>query len=211
MAFSGQTVTSLGRRKAVVDVEGHEEADTKLVPHIIDALQAGHRSIVVTTVDTDVVVILIGIHQSIIEQYPDADIWVGFGPKKYFRYYHINTLHEDWGTSKARAMPFFHALTGSDTTSQFCRHGKRAAWNTWTAFHEATEAFLISADQPFIAVDESSHLCKIVERFICLLYESSTELTSVNDQRRELFTKKGKQMEALPPSQACRIFSKVYV
>ena len=61
------------------------------VSHIQDALRAGHRSIVVTTVDTDVVIILIGTHHYTISLYPDADIWVGFGSKTY-RYYHINTI-----------------------------------------------------------------------------------------------------------------------
>ena len=62
MSFSsGLKVASLGGRLAVVDAAGHEEADTKIVSHIQDALRAGHKSIVVTTVDTDdMVIILIG-------------------------------------------------------------------------------------------------------------------------------------------------------
>ena len=97
----------------------------------------------------------------------------------------------------------FHALTGSDTTSQFLRHGKKAAWNTWNTYQEATEVFVIPADNPFMPVDESSELFQHVERFVCLLYEPSTDQNSVNDQRRELFSKKGKSMESLPPSQVC--------
>ena len=61
MSFSSaQKVASLGGRLAVVDVAGHEEMDPKIVSHIKDPLRAGHMSIVVTTVDTDVVIILIG-------------------------------------------------------------------------------------------------------------------------------------------------------
>ena len=67
---------SLGGRLAVVDAAGHEEADTKIVSHIQDALRAGHKSIVVTTVDTNVVIIVIGTHHHTISLYPDADIWV---------------------------------------------------------------------------------------------------------------------------------------
>ena len=149
------------------------------------------------------VIILIGTYRHTISLYPDADIWIGFGSKKSFRYYHVNTLYDDWGSQKCTAMPFFHALTGSDTTSQFLRHGKKAAWKTWGTYQEATEAFVIPADDPFVLVDESAKLFQCVERFICLLYEPSTDLNLVNDQRRELFNKKGKLMEALPPSQVC--------
>ena len=76
-----------------MDAAGHEEADTKIVSHIQDALlRAGHKSIVVTTVDTDdMVIIHIGTHHHTISLYPDADIWVGFGSNTY-RYYHINTI-----------------------------------------------------------------------------------------------------------------------
>ena len=173
--------------------------------HTLDALRTGHKTVVVNTVDTDVVIILLGMHHLFTACYPEADVWVGFGPKKSFRYYHINTLYNDWGSQKCKAMPFFHALTGSDTTSQFLRHGKRAAWKTWATFQEANEAFTIPAGNPFVQVNEMSELFQCVERFVCLLYEPSTDQTCVNDQRRELFSKKGKQMDALPPTQVCVI------
>ena len=38
----------------------HEEADTRIVIHVIQALQSGCTSVLVRTVDTDVVVILFG-------------------------------------------------------------------------------------------------------------------------------------------------------
>ena len=38
----------------------HEEADTQLVVHIVDALKKGQSTFLVRTVDTDIVVILVG-------------------------------------------------------------------------------------------------------------------------------------------------------
>ena len=38
----------------------HEEADTRIVIHVLHALQSGCKSVVIRTVDTDVVVILVG-------------------------------------------------------------------------------------------------------------------------------------------------------
>ena len=38
----------------------HEEADTRIIVHVKDSLERGDRCVMVRTVDTDVVVILIG-------------------------------------------------------------------------------------------------------------------------------------------------------
>ena len=90
-------------------------------------------------------------------------------------------------SDKSRLMPFFHALTGSDTTSQFLRHGKKQAWKTWSSYPEVTDAFVLTADIPFRRISESSAVFPIMEIFVCLMYEHSTELSSVNDQRRDFF------------------------
>lgn len=146
-----------------MNVIGQEEADTKMVAHIEDALRAGHRHIVVMTIDTDVVVvILMGLHQSIPAQYPDADVWVRFGPKKSFRYYHINA---DWGMEKARTMPFFHALTGSDV-------GREQLGVLGRPIMKLLRLFQYLQWNLFLSVTEASNLFTVVERFVCLLYES---------------------------------------
>ena len=80
----------------------HEEADTRIVK---DSLERGDQ---VHTVDTDVVVVLIGEFYNLQEQNPNADIWVGFGTGKHFRYYHINTI---WGGRNAdRCLHFMLSL-----------------------------------------------------------------------------------------------------
>ena len=40
-------------------------------------------------------------------------------------------MYNQLGESRAKALLFFHALTGSDTTSAFRNKGKKNAWNTW--------------------------------------------------------------------------------
>ena len=200
MSPTGQTVISIGNRQAEIDVCGHEEADTKISSHVLDALKAGRKTILVKTVDTDVVIILLGLFHSLSTQFCDADIWIAFGQKKYFRYYHINTLYEAWGERKCRSLPFFHAFTGSDTTSQFFRHGKKSAWHAWTCFPDVTEALLVPSEEPFIHIEIASSLFGLMERFVCLMYDSSSPLLSVNDMRRELFAKRGKSMDFLPPT-----------
>ena len=62
----------------------HEEADTRIVIHVYDALERGAKKVMVRTVDTDVVVILIGQFYNIVGQYSEAEIWVAFGTGKQF-------------------------------------------------------------------------------------------------------------------------------
>ena len=39
----------------------HEEADTRICVHIMDALDNGAKKVYVRTVDTDVIVVLVGV------------------------------------------------------------------------------------------------------------------------------------------------------
>ena len=64
----------------------HEEADTRLVIHLIDALKKGLSTCLVRTVETNVIVILIGQLSYLITVNSDADIWVAFGAGKNFAY-----------------------------------------------------------------------------------------------------------------------------
>ncbi len=61
-----------------------EEANTRIVVHMQHSLECGNRKIVVRTVDTDVVVILIGHFFSLQSQHPQLDLWVAFGTGKHF-------------------------------------------------------------------------------------------------------------------------------
>ena len=51
----------------------HEEADTRMVVYLMNALENGLNSIVVRTFDTDVIVVLISEFHAIHEVFPEAD------------------------------------------------------------------------------------------------------------------------------------------
>jgi len=42
----------------------HEEADTRICVHLQDALTKGARNFLISTVDTDVIVVLVGVSSS---------------------------------------------------------------------------------------------------------------------------------------------------
>ena len=121
----GQRVLSSTLEMLLCD---HEEADMRIVVHVTDALKKGRSTCVVRTVDTDVVVILIGKLFYFTTLNSAANIWVAFGAGKSYMYWHINTIYHNLGEERSLALPFFHHFTGCDTTSAFFRRGKRLAW-----------------------------------------------------------------------------------
>ena len=71
--------------------------------------------------------------------------------------------------------------------SQFVGKGKDSAWNTWLAYPEATNGFMI---QPFETINLESEKFQIIERYVCILYDRTTNITSVNKLRESMFLKK---------------------
>ena len=136
----------------------------------------------VRTVDTDVVVILIGKLHCLLHANADADIWVAFGAGKHFTYWHINYAYNDLGEQKSLALPPFHSFTGCDTTSAFHGRGKKLAWEAWNCYPEVTTAFTYMASNPYasLVVLESPHY-RLLERFTIVLYNKTSNLEDVDE------------------------------
>ena len=66
----------------------HEEADTRIIVHLADAAQQGHRRVMVRTDDTDVVVLIVAHLHSLAL----AEVWVAFGLANHFRYIAAHNL-----------------------------------------------------------------------------------------------------------------------
>ena len=115
----------------------HEEADTRMFVHAADAASRRHKKMIVRTVDTDVVVLAV----SVFEQLGIDELWLDFGVGKHRKYIASHLVAQAIGRRKSKCLPFFHALTGCDTTSSFLGHGKRSAWETWVSFPEVSESF----------------------------------------------------------------------
>ena len=67
----------------------HEEADTRIALHLFSAVRSDARNLLVRTVDSDVIVILVGLFSHF---HQDTNICVAFGTGKFFRYYYINAI-----------------------------------------------------------------------------------------------------------------------
>ncbi|KAG1662942.1 Pinin [Nymphon striatum] len=72
----------------------HEEADTRIFVHCMDAGLKGHKSIMIRTVDTDVVVLAVATFHIL----PVDELWIAFGTGNKFRYlpaHELDTREEE--------------------------------------------------------------------------------------------------------------------
>lgn len=93
----------------------HEEADTRLMLHALDARLTGHRRIKIKTNDTDVVVLAI----SVAHEIQADELWLEYGSGKTLRFLPIHSIAQSLAREKSEALPLFHALTGCDSVI-FC-------------------------------------------------------------------------------------------
>ena len=57
----------------------NHEVDTRIVIHVAHALQQGWKIVKVRTMDTDIIVVLVGVFNRVLQSQPLVDIWVAFG------------------------------------------------------------------------------------------------------------------------------------
>ena len=196
-ATSGEDVLTNSKEQINMDTCNHEEADTRIFVHVDHATKCGHKNIVIRTVDSDVVVL--GVYAA---RVLDIHLWIAFGTGKSFRYLAAHKISNALGEGRTKALPFFHALTGCDTASFFFMHGKKSAWATWNVFSDATEAFHALSNAPS---EVEKNVQAILERFVILLYDRTSDEVAVNRARKCLFTQKGREIENIPPTEAALI------
>ena len=151
-------------------------------------------------VDTDVVVVLVGVFYDLHAIQPLAEIWVTFGVGKNYQLLSIDAICHTLGEPKSRALPVFHALSGCNTNSAFRGRDKKSAWQAWQAFEEVTETFVYLALHSFENLNEDSTHFATIERLVVVLYNRTSPLSLVNDIREKLFCE-NRSIERLPPTQ----------
>ena len=176
----------------------HEEADSRIMVHVGDAVMQGFHKILVRTVDTDVVVLAVSVVQQL-AQTDQIELWIAFGCGKDFRHIPAHQICASLGPQRSLALPMFHAYTGCDTVSHFVQVGKKTAWKVWEAHDEFTKTFfeLHNAPEEIAEGTEAS-----LEYFTILLYDRTATCSSINEVRKNLFIHKGRQMSGLPPTKA---------
>ena len=167
---------------------------TRVFLYALDLSRSGMQRIMIKTVDTDVIVLAVALFSELNLQ----ELQIDFGSGQTQTYYPIHEICNNLGEESAKAMLFFHAFTGCDQTSFFTNYKKKSARSTWQNFADVTATFAkLSSDPTMQAVKDAMPM---LERFVVPMYDRTSNCLDVNSCRRDLFVKKGRAMEALPPT-----------
>ena len=137
----------------------HEEADTKIIVHALDATADGATELSIYSPDTDVLVLAI---RSYPEVCPNTSFVTGSATTS--RTIRLKPIVEALGSAKIAALPAFHSLTGPDNTGNFSGKGKPTCWKE---FEEANESILRSLAN--LGKDEKpdEETLDGIEQFVC--------------------------------------------
>ena len=192
--FEDKVLTSSGVNVETVSPYNHEEVDTRVFLHALDMSRSGIQRIMIKTVDTDVIVLAVALFSELNLQ----ELWIDFRSGQTQTYYAIHEICNSLGEESAKAMLFFHAFTGCDQTSFFANCKKKSGWSTWRIFADVTATLAkLNSDPTMQAITDAMPM---LERFVVFMYDRTSNCLDVNSCRRDLFVKKGRAMEALPPT-----------
>ena len=148
-----------------------EEADPRLVRHTRDALLQYYSFVMVRTIDADVLVLLISF--TFRGDIPNGSVYAALcSSDSNVKYFSINDIVRELGDDVTRALPFFYAFTGYDTTSSIFNKGKCKCWNVWQNNErevDITSTFLSLGSLPHRVAD---YQINTLEYYIIILYSS---------------------------------------
>lgn len=176
----------------------HEEADCRIFVHARDATTDGSKSIIIKANDTDVLVIAISVLPSL-QELGLEKMWIAFGQGAKMRWIPVYEVVSAIGLEKAGGIPYFHAFTGCDVVSAFRGKAKKSAWQTWNVFDDVSETFTNLSQHPTLIRDLD---LQRLERFVVLMYDRSSAATGVDEARLDLFARKQRPYNSIPPTQA---------
>ena len=143
------------------------------------------------TVDTDVAVLAV----TMFHQIAPEEFWIAFGTGSNFHYIPVHEVVAAMDPRVCATLHVFHAFTGCDTTSSFGGRGKKTAWSMWKVFPEVTAAFEVLL---LMQDTVSSSTMSTLERLVILMHDRTSDLTDINEARKQLFTRKSRSLEKIP-------------
>eukprot|EP00745_Piridium_sociabile_P026562 TRINITY_DN4240_c0_g2_i9.p1 TRINITY_DN4240_c0_g2~~TRINITY_DN4240_c0_g2_i9.p1 ORF type:complete len:1084 (-),score=281.98 TRINITY_DN4240_c0_g2_i9:490-3741(-) len=177
----------------------HEEADTRIFVHARHAAEVGSKVLIVKASDTDVLVIAVSVLPHL-QEIGLQQLWIAFGQGQNLRWIPVHDLcNISLALEKRRGILFFHAFTGCDVVSAFRGKGKKSAWQTWDVCDEASDVFSKLSQYP-PAVDDND--LETLEKFVVMMYDRSNTAEGVDDARLEMFARKQRPYESIPPTRA---------
>ena len=179
---SGESVVSAGSSSPVPNCS-HEEADTRVVVHILHALKQGWKTIQVRTVDTAVVTMLVGTYHDLALTQPFGDIWVIFWHRQALQIlqhkYHLYKPQR----AKIRRAAYIPCFLWLRHKSAFKGKGKKSVWKVGMSMGRSQYL----ACHPFELLYVDSAHFETIEKLAAILYDKSSPLSFVNLTRKYIF------------------------
>ena len=170
-----------------------EEADTRMMMHLLHSVEQGHAKAYLRTVSSDVVVLAINFFKEL----GLTKLWIGFGTGKSYKDIPIHEITQLLGPQHCTVLPFVNAFTGCDVLSAMFGIGKKTAWNALLSFHEVINTIIaITKDLKNLTLD-SVHMRRL-ERWTVLMYSKNCGAESSNDARKIMFTSGLRFLDAIP-------------
>ena len=170
-----------------------EEADQRIIRHLINCAKNEFKKLFLSTGDTDVLILLMSVLPNILKNF-QCELICQFGIGDNLRYYKVNDLCSSLINNVCIALSFFHAFRGCDTTSSFHNHSKFKFFDFWMKCNEKddlTNLFKELRNEPLRITD--NHL-NILEKFVLSVYypkRSSFKSIDHADFRSIPFSRKG--------------------
>ena len=125
----GKLVGHKGPGVEMLTTCNQEEADIRIVIHVLHALTCGASNVLVKTSDSDVIVILVHHFPRFNQCSKGCSVMVRFGTGKAQKLINVRELNDGLGPDRSKALPLFMALTGCDSTSSLKGHSKGQCFN----------------------------------------------------------------------------------
>ena len=96
-----------------------EEADNRFLLHIKDAINCGLKRILLKTVDSAIVVTLLGFTRKLFDFNADIKVWVKFNSGMNGKLINMNTTLDELGGEITSGIIYFRCFSGYDYESIF--------------------------------------------------------------------------------------------
>jgi len=163
-----------------------EEADARIIPHLKDSVKNGNKEIVVSSTDTDVLVLLIHYFMSLEDH--TVKVWNLFGAGDKTRYIPIHSLVQKLGCFKIEVLLTVHTLSGCDVTSKVGTKAAAMKQIDWSPLEFGKTK------------DANLDILQQAERYLVKLLDSTSKCTTFDELRYHLYINKGKTIAQLPPT-----------
>ena len=175
----------------------HHEADYRMIQLISQCIQNGHKSFVVRTGDTDIIIILAGNFKVLSLLCPDLSIRVVLKAGKSIREFDIRKIACHIGMDLSNGLLMYHSFTGCDYTPHFYRIGKKKWLDLYLKDEDIQKVFSdLVKDPSTFGMPSMNKIVNFVKRG----YGINGELSLTEDRYNSVMKTSTTTLRSLPPS-----------